>query len=202
METVATIVYARLRNVLPVCNAMPSQFSAPLADELRGVLESAISRQNGVIAQQRADSVLAVFANTRDETPDHARRALHAAVLAVYDAIGENFAPDVRAQEICGNFREDIQLNFAQDLGFTNCAAAVEGLHKQVTNVNDYVESVTPRTYDTAQTTLTISSCDFTISGGPALGVFTVTKVENNQWLITGHVPGPAKCPAPTSTTG
>src|SRR5439155_16927961 len=85
METVATIVYARLRNVLPVCNAMPSQFSAPLADELRGVLESAISRQNGVIAQQRADSVLAVIANTRDETPDHARRALHAAVLAVYE---------------------------------------------------------------------------------------------------------------------
>jgi len=85
METVATIVYARLRNVLPVCNAMPNRFSAPFSDELRGVLESAISRQNGVIAQQRADSVLAVFANAADEQPDHARRALHAAMLAVYE---------------------------------------------------------------------------------------------------------------------
>ena len=98
METVATIVYARLRNVLPVCNAMPSQFSAPFADELRGVLESAVSRQNGVIAQQRADSVLAVFANTPEETPDHARRALHAAMLAVYEtaALNRRIAQRVR----------------------------------------------------------------------------------------------------------
>src|SRR5262245_41860768 len=90
METVATIVYARLRNVLPVCNAMPSQYSAPFVDELRGVLESAIGRQNGVIAQQRADSVLAVFANGPEEKPDHARRALHAAVLAVYETAALN----------------------------------------------------------------------------------------------------------------
>ena len=98
METVATIVYARLRNVLPVCNAMPSQFSGPFADELRGVLESAISRQNGVIAQQRADSVLAVFANAPEESPDHARRALHAAVLAVYEtaALNRRIAQRVR----------------------------------------------------------------------------------------------------------
>src|SRR4051812_20173437 len=90
METVATIVYARLRNVLPVCNAMPSQFSAPFVDELRGVLENAIARQNGVIAQQRADSILAVFANAPDERPDHARRALHAAILAVYETAALN----------------------------------------------------------------------------------------------------------------
>lgn len=86
METVATILYTRLRNVLPACNAMPSHLSAAFVDELRSVLESPVARQRGVVAQQRPDSVLAIFANDPSETPDHARRALHAAMLTVYEA--------------------------------------------------------------------------------------------------------------------
>ena len=85
METVATILYARLRNVLPTCNAMPPHLSASFVDELRGVLETPISRQNGVVVQRRPDSILAIFANEANEKPDHARRALHAATLAVYE---------------------------------------------------------------------------------------------------------------------
>src|SRR5204862_2583222 len=90
METVATVVYARLRNVLPAANAMPPQYAAAFVDELRAVLESPIVRQNGVVAQQRADSILAIFANQPDEKPDHARRAVHAAALAVYEAAALN----------------------------------------------------------------------------------------------------------------
>ena len=86
METVATVLYARLRNVLPVLNAMPPELGDELADELRAVLGGPIAKQNGVIAQQRSDSVLAVFGNAPEDKPDHARRALHAAVLAVYEA--------------------------------------------------------------------------------------------------------------------
>ena len=86
METVATILYARLHNVLPTCNSMPPNLSAGFAHELREVLETPIAKQNGLIAQRRPDSILAIFNNGPGETPDHARRALHAAVLAVYQA--------------------------------------------------------------------------------------------------------------------
>ncbi|WP_406640501.1 hypothetical protein [Amycolatopsis sp. WGS_07] len=48
---------------------------------------------------------------------------------------------------------------------------------------------------------MTIDSCTFKVSGGPALGVFQVTKVDKGQWLITGHTTGPDKCPAPTATS-
>ena len=91
METVATIVYARLRNVLPAASAMPPQFAAAFVDELRSVLTGPIAKQRGIVAQQRADSVLAVFSNDPGEArPDHARRALHAAALAVYETTGLN----------------------------------------------------------------------------------------------------------------
>src|SRR5690348_4016539 len=90
METVATILYARLRNVLPTCNAMPPHLSAGFVDELRGVLETPITRQNGVIVQRRPDSILAVFGNDPNEKPDHAKRALHAATLAVFETAALN----------------------------------------------------------------------------------------------------------------
>jgi hypothetical protein len=48
---------------------------------------------------------------------------------------------------------------------------------------------------------VTIDSCSFSITGGPALGVFTVSKVELGQWLITSHAPGPAKCSGTPTTT-
>ncbi len=85
METVATILYARLRNVVPTSNAMPANLSSSFVDELRAVLETPVTRQNGVVVQRRPDSILAVFANDPSEKPDHARRALHAATLAVYE---------------------------------------------------------------------------------------------------------------------
>jgi class 3 adenylate cyclase len=90
METVATILYARLRNVLPTCHAMPPQLGAAFADELRSVLETPIVRQNGVVVQRRPDSILAIFGNGPSERPDHARRALHAATLAVYETAALN----------------------------------------------------------------------------------------------------------------
>ena len=102
METVATIVYARLRNVLPAANAMPPQHAAAFVDELRSVLTGPIARQRGVIAQQRADSILAVFSNDPGEPkPDHARRALHAATLAAYETAGLN-------RRIAGRLREPL----------------------------------------------------------------------------------------------
>ncbi|HMA89427.1 MAG TPA: protein kinase [Burkholderiales bacterium] len=86
METVATVLYARLRNMLPVCNAMGQGADAEFVEELRGTLQKPVAKQNGVLAQIRPDSILAIFANEPETRPDHARRALQAALLIVYQA--------------------------------------------------------------------------------------------------------------------
>lgn len=87
METVATVLYARLRNTLAICNAMTPERSAEFVAELRDVLADQIARQNGIVAMLRPDSVLAVFSNEPDAPPDHARRGLHAAILLVYSSV-------------------------------------------------------------------------------------------------------------------
>src|SRR5688500_14852882 len=89
MEITATVLYARLRNVQPVCALLPNA-GAEFVDDLRGVLAEPIARQNGVVAQQRPDSILAIFHNDGGGFPDHAQRALQAAVVAVYHAASLN----------------------------------------------------------------------------------------------------------------
>lgn len=117
------------------------------------------------------------------------------AVRTVYDAIAQKDPnPEDMAARACGRFREDIQQKFAADLGFTDCHAAVLALHAQITNVNSYAESIPSYRSGQQGDTVRIDSCSFSISGGPALGVFTVTKVDKGQWLITGHEPGPTTC--------
>ncbi|MCP2253012.1 hypothetical protein LY13_001756 [Prauserella aidingensis] len=121
----------------------------------------------------------------------------YAAVRSVYDAIAQadpdTGMPD--ADKACGRFEEATQQRFADNIGSADCREAVNGLHEQVTHVNDYAESIYPRGYLPTSKTERIDSCSFTISGGPALGVFTVEKVEHDQWLITGHDDGPETCP-------
>ncbi|MDQ7807689.1 hypothetical protein Q5425_28475 [Amycolatopsis sp. A133] len=131
------------------------------------------------------------------------------AVRMVYHNVAQG-----RVDDACGRFQNegqrDIQTRFAQDIAQTfrqstaqtDCKKAVEFLATQVTNKNDYAESLpssvsAPLPGDT----VTIDSCTFPVTGGPALGVFTVSKVEKGQWLITDHAIGPSKCSsAPTAT--
>ena len=87
METVATFFYARLRNVAAICQSMAGDQLADFVGEIRRVLSEPVAKQGGIIAQLRADSILVVFANDADAKPDHAQRALHAAVIAVYEAV-------------------------------------------------------------------------------------------------------------------
>lgn len=129
----------------------------------------------------------------------HANKILstepYEAVRKVYQQIAQG-RPDLA----CGYFDIPVQQAFAVDLGYADCRQAVLDLKTKVTNVNDYAESISPEQYDPNTATLTIDSCRFPIEGGPALGVFTVTKVDKGQWLITGHAPGPRTC-APASST-
>ncbi|WAL65175.1 hypothetical protein ORV05_30360 [Amycolatopsis cynarae] len=128
----------------------------------------------------------------------HANKILSAepyeAVRKVYQQIAQN-RPDLA----CGYFDIPVQQKFALDLGAADCRDAVGRLKAQVTDVNAYAESLPSYlSGNPGATTLTIDSCDFPITGGPALGVFTVSKVDKGQWLITDHRPGPARCPSPT----
>jgi class 3 adenylate cyclase/tRNA A-37 threonylcarbamoyl transferase component Bud32 len=137
METVATVLYARLRNVLPLCNALPPELGADFADELRAVLSGPIAKQNGVIAQQRADSVLAVFGNAPGDKPDHARRALHAAVLAVYEAAALNRR---LAARLPGGGAPPLALAAGVHLGRLDVVAAAAGNSGAVRATGESVE--------------------------------------------------------------
>ncbi|MDQ0377581.1 hypothetical protein [Amycolatopsis thermophila] len=117
------------------------------------------------------------------------------AVRMVYAQIAQN-RPDLA----CGSFDIPVQQKFAEDLGYPDCQQAVFALKRQVTNANDYAESIPSSVSEPPPgDTLTIDSCRFTIRGGPALGTFTVQRVDKGQWLITGHRSGPNPCPAPSA---
>nr|WP_255375704.1 hypothetical protein [Saccharomonospora sp. CUA-673] len=122
------------------------------------------------------------------------------AVRQVYDAIAQT-DPETGGPlvpQACGRFAERTQQTFAENLGHADCREAVRALHEEVTHVNDYAESIFTRGYLPTSEQERIDSCSFTISGGPALGVFVVEKQDHaGQWLITGHEPGPENCPAP-----
>ncbi len=119
------------------------------------------------------------------------------AVREVYDAIAQNLVP-----QACGRMDEPIQQKFAQDLGYADCQVAVHELNRKVTSKNKYAESMPSYVSEPIPgDRFTISSCRFGIEGGPALGAFTVQKVEKSQWLITAHTNEPNPCPAPTPTT-
>ncbi|WP_410619411.1 hypothetical protein [Amycolatopsis sp. cmx-8-4] len=112
------------------------------------------------------------------------------AVREVYDAIAQDLVP-----QACGRMRDDVQTAFAADLGFPSCEAAIAALSRQVTSKNDYAESMPSYVNEPPPGgTITINSCDYMIRGGPALGVFSLTRVEGSQWLITGHSAGPVRC--------
>jgi hypothetical protein len=118
------------------------------------------------------------------------------AARQVYQQIAQG-----RPDRACGLFATATQQQFAVDMHFADCQQAVLALSKLVTDKTAYAGSLPFGSTDSLpDSSIRIDSCDFPISGGPALGVFTVTKVDNGQWLITGHEPGPTTCPASSSS--
>ncbi len=87
-QTVATFLYARLHNFGVVCQAMTGSELTAFVNDVRHMLSDAVVKLGGEIAQRRPDSILAVFSNSPDaRKPDHAQRGLHAAILAVHEAV-------------------------------------------------------------------------------------------------------------------
>ncbi len=86
--TVATFLYARLHNFAVACQAMSANELTAFVNDVRHILSDAVVKLGGEIAQRRPDSILAVFSNAPDaKKPDHAQRGLHAAILAVHEAV-------------------------------------------------------------------------------------------------------------------
>jgi serine/threonine-protein kinase PpkA len=86
--TIATFMYARLHNFAATCQTMAGAELTAFVNDVRRTLSSAILKLGGEIAQRRPDSILCVFSNRPDDRiPDHAKRALHAAILTVHDSV-------------------------------------------------------------------------------------------------------------------
>lgn len=86
--TVATFLYARLHNFSAVTNALGPEEAAAFVNEVRRMLTDPVVKLGGEVAARRPDSILAVFSNKPDERkPNHAQRGLHAAILAVHEAV-------------------------------------------------------------------------------------------------------------------
>lgn len=119
------------------------------------------------------------------------------AVRTIYDGIAQNSAGD-----ICGVFSQPAQMDFAAHLGHGDCGSAVAAVSEEVDHVDDYASSITSYgPLPVGAKAITIDSCEFEIRGGPALGVFTLTKQQyKDQWLITGHKAGPKNCPEPSTS--
>jgi tRNA A-37 threonylcarbamoyl transferase component Bud32/class 3 adenylate cyclase len=67
---------------------MSAEEAASFVNEVRRMLSDAVTALGGEIAQRRPDSILAVFTDTPNSAkPDHAQRALHAAVVAVHESV-------------------------------------------------------------------------------------------------------------------
>jgi class 3 adenylate cyclase len=87
-HTVATFLYARLHNFSAVCNALGPEEAPAFVNEVRRMLTDPVLKLGGEVAQRRPDSILAVFSNKPDDKkPNHAQRGLHAAILAVHEAV-------------------------------------------------------------------------------------------------------------------
>jgi hypothetical protein len=118
------------------------------------------------------------------------------AVVDVYRLPAEGFAPS----RTCFIFSAAAKKSFAQAFDVPTCEAAITKIASQITDRDAYAEPDLTRLPVPAGTTITVSSCDFTVTGGPRLGAFTVTKQEQG-WEITGYE-GPLPCPATTPPTG
>jgi hypothetical protein len=121
------------------------------------------------------------------------------AVAAVYHLTGEN-SPRLACEE----FSTAGQIEFAHDIGATDCMAAITKIHSQLGQDGQpaYDDVLVPDSAVTRVGNATeISSCGMTITAGPRLGVFVLTEDQFHEWQITGHRTEPDPCPTPPTTT-
>lgn len=128
----------------------------------------------------------------------------NASVQGLYIEIAEATGQpgDRHPGSACLRFSDSAAAAFARQFGAPNCQAAITTLHGQLTDQQAYEAtdlSALPEA-TTTQQAITISSCQYQVTGGPALGTFLLTRQQSAGWLITGYTP-PAACPSTTAPT-
>jgi hypothetical protein len=120
------------------------------------------------------------------------------AVQKIYDDIAQN-----DAESACGRFTDEARAEFAAhfDTLGTTCEAVVAALNQQITTgqKSEYANPRFPPSVNTNPTTdsVPVSSCALEVTGGPRLGLLTVSKIQRSvggQWIVTGHGAEPADC--------
>jgi hypothetical protein len=110
------------------------------------------------------------------------------AVRQVYQRVADNTPAFA-----CGVFTDEAAQQFAEHFNAADCPAAVAKLNAEVDTApgskNAYAEPDFQGKLGQKpnESPITISSCELGVSAGPRLGVFTVSRVEKEQWIITGH---------------
>ena len=106
-------------------------------NDVRHMLSDAVVKLGGEIAQRRPDSILAVFSNAPEaRKPDHAQRGLHAAILAVHEAV--QLANRVSAQSRMP--LPPLTLAVGVHLGPADVTPRANGAQGMVTAVGEAVE--------------------------------------------------------------
>ncbi len=119
------------------------------------------------------------------------------AVLDVYRLPAEGFPPS----RTCYIFSTSAAAKFALAFGAKTCEDAVTGITARITDQDAYTQ-LAPGDYlpPVSGSTVTVSSCDFPVTGGPRLGTFTVTR-QDQGWEITDYAAqGPCAAPAGSAT--
>ena len=83
-----TFMYARLRHFAAACRTMEPEELTAFVNEVRRTLQKAAVELGGQVAQRKPDSILCAFTHQEeDRVPQHAKRALHAAILTVHQCV-------------------------------------------------------------------------------------------------------------------
>lgn len=120
------------------------------------------------------------------------------AVQKIYDDIAQGDTTSA-----CGRFTEQARAEFANHFSGLggSCEQVVEALTAQVTpgEKSAYANPRFPPSVTRNPTTdsVEVSSCTLKVTGGPRLGMLTVSKIDRSvggQWIVTRHDTEPANC--------
>jgi hypothetical protein len=131
------------------------------------------------------------------------------AVLKVYDDIAQG-----DPKSACSRFTDDARAEFTKNMSEygNTCSEIVTTIHSAVAAdrmkseyANPWIPgSAVPTTGDT----VSVSSCAIEVTGGPRLGLLTLSKIPKSeqagggdaQWIVSGHQAEPADCGGATSS--
>lgn len=126
------------------------------------------------------------------------------AVQKIYDDIAQGDATSA-----CGRFTDDARAQFADHFHRfgASCEEIVAAIHTDVEDArtkDDYANPSRLSTVAMKPTTesVPVSSCTLGVTGGPPLGMLTVSKIDRStggQWIVTRHEAEADSCAQPPS---